>query len=570
MSNQSDNKDVIINKTLQTLVQHNRLTPEEVAQLRLSHLHLAGKNPSISFTPEGHQEPKVVVLDMDTHRALVSWLVNRPDSTSDFLFPGSGGEAMSPAEIQHALEQAEASTSAPRPASAPPVPTTPPEAEVPAAEAAPPPSASRPVRPLSRPEMGAPPPGVGAASAAFVPPTAPEEEEPVSIPLPASAPMSSPPPTPPSGPPSPSRPVAPPRPPSGPMSRPEPPPSAASQDQPISTPPGEKEPLEQAAKIDQTMMAAKKPEAHAVPPLEKPEEQTLVAAKMAGSAKKEAKVEPPLAVKKVQPPPAASKDRPTAQQVSGRPSPRSRLLVPGIIALVLVCAVCLAGGWFIGQSESGSQFLASLGLPSASSQTEPTPEATEGTGGAVVFESALPTPTLPPTDTPTLLPATNTPPPTDTATLTPIPNTPTPAATDTPSATETPVPTDTPEVVEKEPTKPPAAPTPGFKYPAPQLVEPKDSFAFIRGNTIVLRWNPVNLAPDEQYAVRLVYTFQGKPTYQGANIKEPEWIVPLSLFDQIDGPENRYQWFVVVERLNDDGSGTAISPESEHRSFTWK
>jgi hypothetical protein len=26
----------------------------------------------------------------------------------------------------------------------------------------------------------------------------------------------------------------------------------------------------------------------------------------------------------------------------------------------------------------------------------------------------------------------------------------------------------------------------------------------------------------------------------------------------------------VVERLNEDGSGTAISPESEHRTFTWK
>jgi hypothetical protein len=46
--------------------------------------------------------------------------------------------------------------------------------------------------------------------------------------------------------------------------------------------------------------------------------------------------------------------------------------------------------------------------------------------------------------------------------------------------------------------------------------------------------------------------------------------VPLELFGQIDGPDNRYEWFVVVERLNDDGSGTAVSPESQRRSFTWK
>ena len=86
-----------------------------------------------------------------------------------------------------------------------------------------------------------------------------------------------------------------------------------------------------------------------------------------------------------------------------------------------------------------------------------------------------------------------------------------------------------------------------------------------------MRWEPVGaLAPDEQYAVRLIYQFQGQTTYQGTNIKETEWTLPASLFGQIDGPDNRYEWFVVVERLNDDGSGTAISPESERRTFTWK
>lgn len=78
------------------------------------------------------------------------------------------------------------------------------------------------------------------------------------------------------------------------------------------------------------------------------------------------------------------------------------------------------------------------------------------------------------------------------------------------------------------------------------------------------------LAPDEQYAVRLVYLFETQTVYQGTNLRETQWEVPPSLFGQVDGPDNLYEWFVVVERLNDDGSGTAISPESEHRNFTWK
>jgi hypothetical protein len=109
-----------------------------------------------------------------------------------------------------------------------------------------------------------------------------------------------------------------------------------------------------------------------------------------------------------------------------------------------------------------------------------------------------------------------------------------------------------------------------MKYGAPVILEPKNGFPFIGGNTIVLRWQPVDLAADEQYAVRMVYQFNGQPTWAGANLKEPEWTIPLSLFGKIDPPENKYEWFVVIERLNEDGSGTAISPESEHRTFTWK
>jgi len=557
--NEQSSKDIILNKTLRVLIQQNELTPEEAAQLRLSHLHLAGKTPSISFTPEGSQVPKVVTLDLETHRALVGWLVNRPDSIGDFLFPGNGAEAMDPAEIRRAAAQTEAAGPSSEPADLP-QPTTRPEADLPRPEEPRMGSASRPIRPLSRPEMGAPPPGVTAAMASFVPPpVGPEEDEPVHTPLPTSAPK--PPPSISRPPATASRPVPPLKPASQPVSRPEPPPSPVSSAQPVSASTAKAEGLDKATELDQTLAAAPKPEvkqeeSKADRPPEKLEDKSV-----APPAKKETKVEPPL---------TAKKDKPTAQQVMERRPVLPRFLVPSVVVIVLLCAGCLAGVWSFGQSESGSGFLAALGWPSDSTQEgEASTDSGEGTEEAVVFESALPTPTLPSTDTPTTLPPTNTPPPTDTATPTPVPDTPTPAVTDTPTPTETPEPTDTPET-EEEASAPPATPTPGTKYPAPELVEPKDGFAFIYGNTLVLRWKPVDLAPDEQYAVRLVYRFQGQPTYQGANVKEPEWTVPLALFGQIDGPDNRYEWFVVVERLNDDGSSTALSPESQRRSFTWK
>jgi hypothetical protein len=103
------------------------------------------------------------------------------------------------------------------------------------------------------------------------------------------------------------------------------------------------------------------------------------------------------------------------------------------------------------------------------------------------------------------------------------------------------------------------------------LTGPEDEIVFNGINEIVLQWEPVgDLDADEQYAVRLVYPFNGQVTYGGANVKENRWVVPLQLYGKIDPPENRYEWFVVVERLNEDGSGTAISPESERWHFVWK
>jgi hypothetical protein len=93
---------------------------------------------------------------------------------------------------------------------------------------------------------------------------------------------------------------------------------------------------------------------------------------------------------------------------------------------------------------------------------------------------------------------------------------------------------------------------------------------FIKGSTPILRWESVGeLAPNEQYAVRIIYRFQNEVIYNGDQVRQPEWTMPDFLFGQVDGPAFEYEWFVVVERVNDDGSTIAISPESERQTFSW-
>jgi hypothetical protein len=269
--------------------------------------------------------------------------------------------------------------------------------------------------------------------------------------------------------------------------------------------------------------------------------------------------------------------------LSGRPAIFS-FAAGGLIVLLALCFVCVgAGGWFVFQSEAGTNLIASLGFVEPEATGALDEELVEATGEAdvpLVVEPVSPvvevrlitgTPTLPPTHTPTSLPPTNTLIPTETPTPAPEPPTGTPTPTDTPTPTETPTPEPTEEPPPPEEVSEPApAPTPGFKYGAPALLGPEDEFKFIGKAEIIFRWAPVeNLAVDEQYAVRVRYQHNGQITYQGAQVKEPQWVMPLSLYGQIDPPLHHYEWFVVVERLNDDGSGTAISPQSQVRSFIW-
>jgi hypothetical protein len=495
-------KETIRNTTLRVLVRQVGLTPQEVAQLRLSDLHLAGKNPYISFTTKGSVEPKTVKLDLEAHRALVGWLVARPDSISDFLFPGRDAEAMDWQEIQKRVELAEAiqkTTPAKKPLDSEKITTT--TGGKPPSASKTPVTGTRPKPPRSTPELGTPPPGLDSTKTSTFqppPPTAPEEDEPVSIPLPTSAPK--------------------------------PPPIRPPKPTPI--PVGKKE----AVKV-------------APPPVRE------------------------VGMKRQ---PIRQTGQPTTQEAITEPSnPLRRLIAPvGAVVVILLCVACVGGGWFAWQSETGQEILAALDLLDLSSETFPE-EIDIIASLTPPVHSPPPTPTLPPTSTPTTLPPTNTPPPpTETATPVPVPTDTLPPPTDTPIPVDTPVPAPTDTFTPAPPAETPTptdTPIPAMKYGAPVLLEPKEGAEFIEGNIIQVRWQSVGeLAPDEQYAVRLIYSFQQETTFQGSNLRETEWTIPVSLYGQIDGPENLYEWFVVVERLNDDGSGTTISPESERRTFTWK
>lgn len=404
------------------------------------------------------------------------------------------------------------------------------------------PPVSRPEPPPSRPEMGPSSPEmdstrISSSRPVPPPPTAPEGEEGVNIPLPTAAPK---------------------------------PPAAQSPPAAAAETPADKE-----ERAPSSQPAAETPASPATESKEAPPA-------AGGPAGQPPEAGGPEEAGKKGPPPAAGPEpKLTAEAAAAKAGRRKtgaalpRWLIYGSVGvLVLLCATCLGGTYAISQTGPGSQLLASLGLATGErAAIEATEESVLETLAATPtpLDSPLPTPTLPPTATPTLLPPTETPVPTDTAVPSPTAS-PEGEATDTPVPTETSAPTDTAVPEEPAATPTPAeSPTPAMKYEAPVLIEPEDGFEFIEGNTIVLRWEPVGeLAPDEQYAVRLVYNFQNQVTYQGANIKDTAWQVPLSLFGQVDGPENKYEWFVVVERLNDDGSGTAISPESERRTFTWK
>ncbi len=274
---------------------------------------------------------------------------------------------------------------------------------------------------------------------------------------------------------------------------------------------------------------------------------------------------PPSMPERVQPPvmektPAAPPPPVTGTKTVVFTPQWGKLIIGGLIGL-LVLGVIAAGAFML-----------------FGKRAEPTPVVVitpVPTSTPIPTDTPLPSPTPMPTNTPipTNTPepvATDTPAPTNTPTVLPSPTAPVVSPTDTPAPTPTPVPTATP-VPAVVPPPPSPTPTIGFKYPAPKLISPADGYRFIQGNNIHLQWEPVGeLAGNEQYAVRLIYKHNTEIVYRGINTKETTWTIPQELYRDADGPEFDHEWYVYVEAVQPDGTGKAVSPDSEHRHFTWE
>lgn len=456
---------------LHAVVKRAGLRETEALALTLKDLHLGGKDPRLEVWDEDLEHHQVVPLDDVTQRALVDWLLLRPDSPSTLLFGDEEGRPLTEAEARRRIARLDRrQASQPRPPHTK-IPTLSPDEiqaeHLPDLDAAPsagppaPPFSPRP--PRGRPEPASPPPAEAEAPAAE--PAGEVEEEPAAAPFEREAEFE----------------------------------------------PGEEAPAEAPAFEDE---------------LPEPEPEA-------------------------------------------KPAPTRLVYTPIITTGVLL--VCCVGALTLAILQGENIYNRLLGRAPGDEGT-PVAVATRppDAGTAAQAESPAPTPAATPS-------ATSAPSPTPTA---PPTETPTPLSTETPTPPPTPVPaTDTPTpepTATPAPTQPPAPPpapsptAPGFKYPAPTLGEPAADQIFNEGNTIDLTWQAVNLAGDEQYAVRVIYFHENEAVYRGQQVRDPIWTVPLAFFHEADGPEFRYTWFVFIERVNPDGSTTPISPESERRDFYWR
>jgi hypothetical protein len=511
------------------------LTPDQVSTLKLNEVHLATgtlvmEPDEFDTSASAGERPIKIKLDAEIQRALISWLVVRPDGPNNHLFPGAGTSGLDVASINQVVapkKPAEApkgagpvETRAPeeRPEAFPEsVPPRPPEVKE---EAAPPPSPPPPVT-TQREEREAVPldeieslrqrladsydawgPAVTAATARRVVEPPPRQAVPPSPPLEAEAVDA----------------------------------GAAPVKAPVGPPEAKPEPSEPPPPEPQEAVVAE-PAEEALVPVPAPAPSGGLGGKLRGW-----------------------------WNLSGEKATFNlsyRAVALGGLALALV--VCCVGLVFAGGTMMG---LGPAGLVAGA-----TPTATLTPTQTALPATSTPTPTVAATSTPTATPSatpTATPGPTSTQapTSTPVVIVVTATATPEPTATETRLPTETPEGgVPPEPT---ATETPGFKYAAPILVWPEDG-SVAPGIINILQWEPVGtLADEEWYTTRLVFRQQGQLVYEGDRVKIPEWRVPDRLYYAADGPDLKYSWYVFVERDNPEGSTTQLSPDSETFVFRWE
>lgn len=503
-------------EAIRALVLEGGLKPEQVSSLKLNQLHLATNRLVVEpdeFDPSSTAGQEVIDLKLDAkmQRALINWLVVRPDGPNDHLFPGAGQEGLDVATIERAA--------------APKKPTQPPESsEATDAEAPPdkPVGMPEPIAHRERKERPATPP-----------PAAAQTEEPQAVPLEEIESLRrrlaetydawSPAVTSPRVEPAREREVPPP-------------------------PPVEAEPPAEVTDWEALPL----------------EEDELELAEMPSPRARPGEAVPTLAPRVG----VRDKLKGLLESGEGEVTLSYRILAVGGLALVIV--LCCVGLVVAGGTLLGAGGVADLLAGATPSETE---VPTEIVSSATFTPPPPPTPTGTPALSSTVAPsATFTPPPAPTNTPAPTPTPMVIVVTATP--TPEPLPTATPEVT-NTPTgsallEPTATPAPALKYPAPTLLEPEDR-SVVPGVINYLKWESVGpLADDEWYAVRLIFFQQGKPVYEGDQTKIPEWQVPERFYYQADGPALGYRWFVFVERQNSDGSTTQLSPESETFFFRWE
>lgn len=519
-------------EALRALILRGGLAPDQVSSLKLNQIHLATNmlvvEPDEFDSSASTERSARLKLDETMQRVLIAWLVVRPDSANDHLFPGTGLDGLDVATINQVIAAAKSAESPQAEDSGRSI--TPTRAEdKKGAKASPPLPHARGLKD----EATSPPP-----------PITPRRAESQAVPLDEIASLRK-------------RlaevyddwaPVAP-RPPKT---------EAPSPRVEMESPPGRVE----AEVLPGSEGEELKP---AGPPTTMPEEVGVPR-----PTPKESRVAAPAASPQV-----GLSD--TLKRLWKLGESKVTLNLPyrgvaiGGLALVLVCCIGLivAGGTMLGiggpagpvaDATSSATAPPTETMPAVAANPTPTP-----TLAATFTPTPTPSATLSalpaPTDTPAALPTLG---PTPTPIIIVVTATPTPE----PPPTETPLPTNTP--AGGAPSAPTATPTPGFKYPAPVLLEPKDG-EVVPGLYVFLRWEPVGpLADDEWYTVRLLFRQQGELAYEGDSVKIAEWRVPERFYYQADGPALEYRWYVFVERKNPDGSTTQLSPESKTFLFQWQ
>jgi hypothetical protein len=546
-------------EALRALIVHGGLGPEQVSELKLSQVHLATGTLVIEpdeFAPSASASERPISLKLDDtmQRALIAWLVVRPDGPNDHLFPGTGMMGLDVASINQVIAAATMPSRAEHKKTVEEPPESLPRRTPSVRDGEPspplPPTTARRTEPEVVPPGAVPPEAVpldeieslrrrlAGSYDAWAPAVTSAQVRPVAEPAPA-------------------RDV----PPASPV---ETEPSAGTIDsevprEPMRPPPreGKWRPVEaRMSRPEKTPVA--RPEAR---PLGRPPEPDEVPAA-------EAATPPPGGVGEGLRGLLGSADKGVTLSLSYRAA--------AFGGLVLLVAICCIGLVLASDVIFGAGGLASIVAGATPTVTR---SPTEIVPPVAFTPSPSPTPTFTVTSSPTPTPsasavapaapaATPAPPPTVGSTPTPIVIVVTATPTPEPPATATPVPAATP-VGGAEPEPTPAA-TPGFKYPAPVLLEPEDG-AVVPGVIAILKWESVGpLADGEWYAVRLIFREQGELVYNGDRMKVTEWRVPDRFFYQADGPALEYNWYVFVERDNPDGSTTQLSPDSETFAFRWE